>query len=113
MFALFVNAAILILAAATFHKAGHYDVAEIGDAYKLLTPLLGSAGASDRVRASRCSPPARTRPSPATLAGQIVMEGFINVRLPAWLRRLITRLARHHPGGHRHRALWGGAAPAG
>ncbi len=64
MMALLVNAAILIVAAAVFHKQGHYEVAEIGDAYKLLTPLLGFTGASTMF-ALACSPPGRTRPSPA------------------------------------------------
>src|SRR5205807_9561092 len=88
-FALFINAAILIVAAATFHKSGHQDVAEIQDAYKLLTPLLG-AGAST-VFALALLASGQNSTLTGTLAGQIVMEGFLNIRLRPWLRRLITR----------------------
>ena len=91
MFALFINAAILIMAAAVFHGKGHEDVAEIGDAYKLLEPLLGTAMASLLFAvALLCS--GQNATLTGTLAGQIVMEGFINLRLRPWLRRLITRL---------------------
>src|SRR5437763_6228429 len=91
MFALFINAAILIMAAATFHGTGHEAVAEIGDAYQLLTPLLGTGAASILFAfALLCSGQDATLTG--TLAGQIVMEGFINLRLRPWLRRLITRL---------------------
>jgi len=89
-FALFINAAILIVAAATFHTSGNTDVAEIQDAYKLLTPLLG-AGAST-VFALALLASGQNSTLTGTLAGQIVMEGFLNIRLRPWLRRLITRL---------------------
>jgi manganese transport protein len=87
--ALFINAAILIVAAASFHTSGHGDVAEIQDAYKLLTPLLG-AGASG-VFALALLASGLNSTITGTLAGQIVMEGFLNIRLRPWLRRLITR----------------------
>jgi manganese transport protein len=91
MSALFINAAILIMAAATFHGTGHQDVAEIGDAYQLLSPLLGTTLASVLFAvALLCS--GQNATLTGTLAGQIVMEGFINLRLRPWLRRLITRL---------------------
>jgi len=91
MFALFINAAILIMAAATFHGTGHQDVAEIGDAYQLLSPLLGTTAASVLFAvALLCS--GQNATLTGTLAGQIVMEGFVNLRLRPWLRRLITRL---------------------
>jgi manganese transport protein len=88
-FALFINAAILIIAAATFHSSGHAEVGEIQDAYKLLTPLLG-AGAST-VFALALLASGQNSTLTGTLAGQIVMEGFLNIRLRPWLRRLITR----------------------
>jgi manganese transport protein len=91
MFALFINAAILIMAAATFHHSGNQNVAEIGDAYKLLSPLLGTTLASILFAvALLCS--GQNSTLTGTLAGQIVMEGFLNIRLRPWLRRLITRL---------------------
>jgi manganese transport protein len=91
MFALFINAAILIMAAATFHNGPYQNVAEIGDAYQLLTPLLGTAmGSVLFAVALLCS--GQNATLTGTLAGQIVMEGFINLRLRPWLRRLITRL---------------------
>jgi manganese transport protein len=89
-FALFINAAILIVAAATFHRAGHAEVAEIQDAYQLLTPLLGVAGAS-AVFALALLASGQNSTLTGTLAGQIVMEGFLNIRIRPWLRRLITR----------------------
>jgi manganese transport protein len=89
-FALFINAAILIVAAATFHTSGHSEVAEIQDAYKLLTPLLGVAGAS-AVFALALLASGQNSTLTGTLAGQIVMEGFLNIRIRPWLRRLITR----------------------
>ncbi len=88
-FALFINAAILIVAAATFHTSGNTQVAEIQDAYQLLTPLLG-AGAST-VFALALLASGQSSTLTGTLAGQIVMEGFLNIRLRPWLRRLITR----------------------
>jgi len=87
--ALFINAAILIVAAATFHTSGHSDVAEIQDAYKLLTPLLG-AGASTMFALALLAS-GQNSTLTGTLAGQIVMEGFLNIRLRPWMRRLITR----------------------
>ena len=88
-FALFINAAILIVAAATFHTSGNTEVAEIQDAYKLLTPLLGAGASTVFALALLASGQAST--ITGTLAGQIVMEGFLNIRLRPWLRRLITR----------------------
>src|SRR5260370_175160 len=90
-FALFINAAILIVAAATFHRAGQTGVAEIQDAYRLLTPLLGVTGAS-AVFAFALLASGRNSTRPGTLPGQIVMEGFLHIRIRPWLRRLITRL---------------------
>ena len=91
MFALFINAAILIMAAAVFHGSGHENVADIGDAYQLLSPLLGTTMASILFAvALLCS--GQNATLTGTLAGQIVMEGFVNIRLRPWLRRLITRL---------------------
>jgi len=91
MSALFINAAILVMAAAVFHGTGHQDVADISDAYQLLSPLLGTtlAGGLFAV-ALLCS--GQNATLTGTLAGQIVMEGFINLRLRPWLRRLITRV---------------------
>jgi manganese transport protein len=91
MSALFINAAMLIMAAATFHGTGNESVADISDAYKLLSPLLGTTLASTLFAvALLCS--GQNATLTGTLAGQIVMEGFINLRLRPWLRRLITRL---------------------
>jgi len=91
MFALFINGAILVMAAATFHGSGHQDVADISDAYTLLSPLLGTTAASVLFAvALLCS--GQNATLTGTLAGQIVMEGFVNIRLRPWLRRLITRL---------------------
>lgn len=89
-FALFINAAILIVAAATFHTSGHAEVAEIQDAYKLLTPLLGAGASAAFAIALLAS--GQNSTLTGTLAGQIVMEGFLNIRIRPWLRRLITRL---------------------
>jgi manganese transport protein len=90
-FALFINASILILAASTFHSAGKTEVAEIQDAYHLLTPMLG-AGLASTLFAVALLASGQNSTITATLAGQIVMEGFLDIRLPAWLRRLVTRL---------------------
>ena len=91
MSALFINGAILVMAAAVFHGKGHDAVADIGDAYQLLSPLLGTKMASILFAvALLCS--GQNATLTGTLAGQIVMEGFINLRLRPWLRRLITRL---------------------
>ena len=88
--ALFINAAILVVAAATFHTSGNTEVAEIQDAYKLLTPLLG-VGAASTVFALALLASGQNSTLTGTLAGQIVMEGFLDIRLRPWLRRLITR----------------------
>ena len=88
--ALFVNAAILILAASTFHVAGRTDVAEIEQAHALLAPMLG-AGAASVVFAVALLASGQNSTVTGTLAGQIVMEGFLNIRLAPWLRRIITR----------------------
>jgi len=90
MFALFINAAILILAAAAFHWSGHADVAEIQDAYKLLSPVLG-VGVASIIFAGALLASGQNSTLTGTLAGQIVMEGFLNIRLTPWLRRLVTR----------------------
>ena len=90
-FALFINAAILIVAAATFYRSGHHEVAEIQDAYKLLSPLLG-VGAASTLFAVALLASGQNSTLTGTLAGQIVMEGFLRLRLPPVLRRLITRL---------------------
>jgi manganese transport protein len=88
--ALFVNAAILIVAAAVFHRSGHFDVAAIEDAYKLLSPLVGAAGASTLFAIALLAS-GQNSSITGTLAGQVVMEGFIHLRIAPWLRRLITR----------------------
>ncbi len=89
--ALFINSAILILAAAVFHFSGKQDVAEIQDAYKLLSPMLGVAPAS-AIFAIALLASGQNSTLTATMAGQIVMEGFLHLRLKPWLRRLLTRL---------------------
>lgn len=90
MFALFINASILIVAAATFHGTDH-KVAEIHEAHQLLTPVLG-AGLASTLFAVALLASGQNSTLTGTLAGQIVMEGFLNIRLRPWLRRLITRL---------------------
>ena len=90
MFALTINASILILAAATFHKTGNSHVNELGQAHQLLAPLVG-ASIAPMLFAIALLACGLNSTVTATMAGQIVMEGFINIRLPAWLRRLITR----------------------
>lgn len=89
--ALFVNAAILIVSAATFYTNGYNEVAEIEDAYKLLAPLLG-AGFASTIFAIALLASGQNSTITGTLTGQIIMEGFVNIRLKPWLRRLITRL---------------------
>ena len=89
-FALFINAAILVLGAAAFHTRGLSSVADIGDAYRLLSPVLGASLAST-VFAFALLASGQNSTLTGTLAGQIVMEGFLNIRLKPWLRRLITR----------------------
>ena len=91
MFALFVNASILILAAATFYKTGRTDVAELGEAHAMLAPLLGSLLAPKLFAIALICCGLNSTVT-ATMAGQIVMEGFLEIKLPAWLRRLITRM---------------------
>src|SRR5438034_1977409 len=90
MFALFINGEILVLAAAVFHWSGHQEVAEIQDAYKLLSPLLG-VGIASVLFAVALLASGQNSTLTGTLAGQIVMEGFLNFRITPWLRRLITR----------------------
>ncbi len=91
LFAFFINAAILIVAGAAFHTSGHTDVADITVAYKLLTPLLGATFASTLFAIALLAS-GQNSTITGTLAGQIVMEGFLNIRLQPWLRRLITRI---------------------
>jgi manganese transport protein len=91
MSALFLNGAILVVAAATFHGTAHQDVADISDAYLLLAPLLGTQLASTLFGVALLFS-GQNATLTGTLAGQIVMEGFLNIRLQPWLRRLITRL---------------------
>ena len=90
MFALFINAAILILAAATFYGTSHQDVASIQDAYHLLSPTLG-VGIASTLFALALLASGQNATLTGTLAGQIVMEGFLNFRITPWLRRLVTR----------------------
>jgi len=89
--ALFVNAAILILAATTFHKNGKHDVMEIQDAHQLLAPMLGSALAPILFAVALIAA-GQSSTITGTLAGQVVMEGYLNLRLQPWIRRLLTRL---------------------
>ncbi len=110
MFALLINASILILAAATFHKTGRTDVAELGEAHTLLMPLLGASIAPTLFAvALLCCGLAST--VTATLAGQAVMEGFINFRLPPWLRRLTTRAVAILPAAFV--TIWYGSSETG
>jgi manganese transport protein len=89
--AFFVNAAILIVAAATFHNTGYQDVADIFDAHKLLDPILGTSVASIFFAIALLAS-GQNSTLTGTLAGQIVMEGFLNIKLKPWIRRMITRL---------------------
>ena len=98
MLALTVNAAILILAAATFNKVGQTTVAELNDAHRLLAPLLGSTYAATLFAVALLCCGLNSTVT-ATLAGQVVMEGFISLRLPAWGRRLATRGLAIVPAG--------------
>lgn len=91
MLALLINASILILAAAAFYKSGHTTIAELGEAHTLLAPLLGSAIAPTLFAVSLLACGFNSTIT-ATMAGQVVMEGFLDIRLPPWLRRLITRV---------------------
>jgi manganese transport protein len=88
--ALFVNAAIVVVAAAVFYRSGHFEVAAIEDAYKLLSPLVGAAGASTLFAVALLAS-GQNSSITGTLAGQIVMEGFIHLKVSPWLRRMITR----------------------
>lgn len=90
-FALLINSAILIVAAATFHQAGMTQVADISEAYYMLTPIIGTTLASVLFAVALLAS-GQNSTLTGTLAGQIVMEGFVNIRLAPWLRRLITRL---------------------
>ncbi len=90
MLALFVNGAILIVAAVAFHNTGHQEVAEIGQAFELLSPLLGLGIASVLFAVALLASGLNSTVT-ATLAGQIVMEGFLRLRFPQWVRRLMTR----------------------
>jgi len=90
-FALFINAAILTLGAAVFHRHGLNEVADIADAYKLLSPLLGVSLAST-VFALALLASGQNSTLTGTLAGQIVMEGFLQIRLKPWIRRVLTRV---------------------
>ncbi len=91
MFAFFINAAILILSAAAFHGSGHENVADIGDAYHLLSPTLGAAAASILFALALLAS-GQNSTLTGTMAGQIVMEGFLELRLRPWVRRMLTRL---------------------
>ena len=89
--AFFINAAILIVAAATFHTTGNHDIADIHDAHKMLAPILGTSLASILFAVALLAS-GQNSTLTGTLAGQIVMEGFLNIKLKPWFRRLITRL---------------------
>jgi manganese transport protein len=91
MFALFINGGILVLSAAAFHWSGHRDVAAIQDAHELLSPVLG-VGVASTLFALALLASGQNSTLTGTLAGQVVMEGFLNFRITPWLRRLITRL---------------------
>lgn len=91
LFAFFINAAILVLSAATFHGTEHANVADIGDAHKLLTPMLGASFASTLFAVALLAS-GQNSTLTGTMAGQIVMEGFLEIRLRPWMRRLLTRL---------------------
>ena len=131
MFALFINAAILILAASAFHWSGHQDVAEIQDAYQAAQPDCSACGIASTLFAVALLASGQNSTLTGTLAGQIVMEGFLNFRIAPWLRRLITRgiaivpavlvigfygegkttrIARRQPGGAEHATRFRGLA---
>ena len=105
LFAVFINAAILILSAATFHRRGMHEVAEIQDAYHLLTPTLGASLASGLFAVALLAS-GQNSTLTGTLAGQIAMEGFLDLRLRPWMRRLITRGLAVIPAAVA--AAWGG-----
>jgi manganese transport protein len=89
--ALFVNSAILIVAAATFHFSGNQQVAEIQDAYQLLSPLLGT-GLASLLFGLALLASGQSSTVTGTIAGQVVLEGFLNLRIPCWMRRVLTRV---------------------
>jgi len=89
--AMLVNAAIMVLAASAFHGSGHQDVADIADAYRLIEPLVGSALAATLFGVALLAS-GQSSTFTGTIAGQIVMEGFLNLKIPCWQRRLITRV---------------------
>jgi manganese transport protein len=89
--AFFVNAAILVVAAAVFYRNGYFEIAEIQDAHRLLAPILGASIAPFAFAIALLAS-GQSSTITGTLAGQIVMEGYLNLRIPAWLRRIITRL---------------------
>lgn len=91
LIALAINAAILTLSASTFHRTGRTDVTEIQEAYHLLTPIMGITGASTLFAVALLAA-GQNSTLTGTLAGQIVMEGFLNISIPPWMRRLATRL---------------------
>ena len=105
MLALFINAAILIVAAATFHTSGHTDVAEIGQAFELLSPLLGLGIASTLFAIALLASGLNSTVT-ATLAGQIVMEGFLQPAAAELGAAAGHPRHRHRAGGRRHRDLW-------
>ncbi len=109
-FAVFINAAILILSAAAFHRRGMHAVAEIQDAYHLLTPTLGASLASGLFAVALLAS-GQNSTLTGTLAGQIVMEGFLHLRLRPWLRRLVTRGLAVVPAAVA--AAWGGESATG
>ena len=88
--ALFVNAAILVVSAAAFHRSGHFEVGAIEDAYKLLSPLVGATFASTLFAVALLAS-GQNSSITGTLAGQVIMEGFVHMKVAPWLRRLITR----------------------
>jgi manganese transport protein len=110
MLALGINAAILIVAAATFHAQGRTDVAEIQEAHALLAPMLGVPLASGLFAVALLASGQNSAVT-ATLAGQVVMEGFLRIRLPTWLRRMITRMVAIIPAVA-VTALWGDSGTA-
>src|SRR4029077_10055710 len=108
---LFINAAILVLGAAVFHVRGMNDVADISQAYRLLSPVLGASLASVLFAAALlCS--GQNSTLTGTLAGQIVMEGFLHWRMRPWLRRLITRSMAIIPAAIVSGGMGEGHAPA-
>jgi manganese transport protein len=88
--AMLINSAILVLAAAVFHRAGRYEVTELKDAHRLLTPLLGSVGAGTAFAAALLAA-GQSATLTGTMAGQVVMNGLVQVRVKPWARRLVTR----------------------